>query len=126
MARVRSHARRRKTRLTSQTLSAVMDVGPRAEETLSPETSALDLAEINILELLTAEPDDVSVPSVYNDAASVFRGASDFPAERFVLGLSKCSECRNEMIYYQDRDRLANGFTFRCRVCQHAIQVAPT
>ena len=124
MARTRGHTRKKKARLTTENFSAVMEIGrrpARAEADPAPETAAVDVVEFDILELLRAEPDTVSVPTAYNDPSSVFAGATDFATDRYVLGLIVCPECRNEMMYYQRRDVLAAGYRFRCRICQHEL-----
>lgn len=115
--------RRKKTRLSSQTLSTVISMGRPPDIAEPPEGSAsgVDLIEFNILDLLRSEPEESVVPAAYNEAGSMFTGAADFPSERFVFGLMICPACRNEMIYYQERDRLLAGYPFRCRVCQHPL-----
>ena len=127
MSRARGHARKKKARLTSHTLSAVMDLdrGAVAEEPAA-QPGALESVELDILELLRAEPNAAAVPASYNDAGSVFMGAADFPADQFVLGLIQCPQCHNEMVYYQERALLAAGYRFRCRVCQHELLASLT
>ncbi len=122
MARPRGNARKKKTRLTDASFSAVMEVGgPRAEPVERPPDETSESVISSILELLRAEPDAVVMPVVYNDASRVLTAAPGYPAERFVFGLTVCSECRSENIYYQDRDVLAAGYRFRCRICQHEL-----
>src|SRR5919202_2655647 len=123
MSRARGHARKKKARLTSHTLSAVMDLDRSAA---AAQPGALESADRDILELLRAEPNAAAVPASYNDAGSVFLGAAAFPAERFVLGLIQCPQCHNEMVYYQERALLAAGYRFRCRVCQHELLASLT
>jgi hypothetical protein len=127
MSRARGHARKKKARLTSHTLSAVMDLdrGAAAEQPAA-QPGALESVERDILELLRAEPNVAAVPASYNDAGSVFMGAADFRAEQFVLGLILCPQCHNEMVYYQERALLAAGYRFRCRVCQHELLASLT
>jgi hypothetical protein len=127
MSRARGHARKKKARLTSHTLSVVMDLdrGAAAEQPAA-QPGALESVERDILELLRAEPNAAAVPASYNDAGSVFMGAADFPAEHFVLGLILCPQCHNEMVYYQERALLTAGYHFRCRVCQHELLAALT
>ncbi|MCA1598824.1 MAG: hypothetical protein LC769_07335 [Chloroflexi bacterium] len=140
MARARGNAQKKKTRLTEQSLSAVMDVAPRREprrgataggaapdsadrathESLST-TSTFDSVISSIVELLRTEPDVASMPPAYNDPDRVLTEAPHYPARRYVFGLVVCPECRNENIYYQDRDLLAAGYPFRCRICQHEL-----
>jgi hypothetical protein len=127
MSRARGHARKKKARLTSHTLSAVMDLDRRAAaEEPAAQPAALEAVERDILELLRAEPNAAAVPASYNDAGSVFMGAADFPADQFVLGLILCPQCHNEMVYYQERALLAAGYRFRCRVCQHELLASLT
>lgn len=125
MARARGNARKRKTRLTNQTFSAVMDLSRRAEPEAVDEVEGAepvtDSLEFNILDLLRAEPEVVSVPAAYNEPASIFTPAGGFATDRYVLGLMQCSECRNEMMYYQRREILSAGYAFRCRICQHEL-----
>lgn len=123
MARMRGHARRRKTRLTHQSLSAVMDIHRKAAPAVDAarEATSLDAVELNILELLRSEPDIVAMPAAYNDAASIFEADGLFPTERYVLGLLVCAACRNEVVYYQRREVLSDGYHFRCRVCQNEL-----
>src|SRR5579871_4340203 len=104
MARLRGHARRKKTRLTDRTFDAVMDIGrdaaavaDAAAEGESAEGS-LDAVELNIIELLRGDADVVAMPAAYNEATSVFTGASDFPTERYMLGLMVCPQCHSEMV----------------------------
>ena len=123
MSRARGHARKKKARLTSHTLSAVMDLD---RSTVAAQPAALESVERDILEWLRAEPNAAAVPASYNDAGSVFMGAAAFPAERFVLGLIYCPQCHNEMVYYQERALLAAGYRFRCRVCQHELLASLT
>ncbi len=141
MARGRGNggnARKKKTRLTEQSLSAVMEVAPRSgpgrgvganggapdsadratHESLSPTS---DSVISSILELLRTEPDVASMPAAYNDPDLVLTEAPHYPARRYIFGLVVCLECRNENIYYQDRDLLAAGYPFRCRICQHEL-----
>jgi hypothetical protein len=127
MSRARGHARKKKARLTSHTLSVVMDLdrGAAAEQPAA-QPGALESVERDILELLRAEPNAAAVPASYNDAGSVFMGAADFPAEHFVLGLILCPQCHNEMVYYQERALLTAGYRFRCRVCQHELLASLT
>lgn len=120
MSRTRGHMRRKKSRLTGQTLSAVMELGQRDDAAVESD----DLVELDILELLKSPPDVVTVPAAYNDAGSIYTGASAFPAQQFVFGLTVCPECHNELVYYQDRDVLAAGYLFRCRVCQHEVRAS--
>ena len=127
MSRARGHARKKKARLTSHTLSAVMDLDRNAAaEQPAAQPGALESVERDILELLRAEPNAAAVPAFYNDASSVFMGAAGFPAEQFVLGLIQCPQCHNEMVYYQERALLAAGYRFRCRVCQHELLASLT
>ena len=121
MSRTRGHTRRKKSRLTGQTLSAVMELGQRDS---GAAVESADLVELDILELLKAPPDVVTVPAAYNDVGSIYMGASAFPAQQFVFGLMVCAECHNELVYYQDRDVLAAGYLFRCRVCQHEVRAS--
>ena len=140
MARARGNAQKKKTRLTEQSLSAVMEVAPqrgprrgavaggaapdsadRATHEPAPTTSAFDSVISSIVELLRTEPDVDSMPAAYNDPERVLTAAQHYPARRYVLGLVVCPECRNENIYYQDRDLLAAGYPFRCRFCQHEL-----
>ncbi len=144
MARGRGNggnARKRKTRLTEQSLSAVMEVAPqrgagrsvvgdgsvpatadRATREPLPSTSdTSDSVISSILELLRTEPDVASMPATYNDPDRVLTEAPHYPARRYVFGLVVCPECRNENIYYQDRDLLTAGYPFRCRICQHEL-----
>src|SRR5437764_9831146 len=127
MSRARGHSRKKKARLTSHTLSAVMEIDRRAAaQEPAAQPAALESVELDILELLRAEPDAATVPASYNDAASVFMGAAGFPAGQFVFGLMLCPQCHNEMVYYQERALLAAGYRFRCRVCQHELLAALT
>lgn len=128
MSRLRGNARKKKARLTDHTLTAVMQVARRTDVAEAPpaQDAALDSVELDILALLRAEPDTAAAPSVYNDTARVFTGASDFPADRFVFGLMSCPQCHNEMVYYQRRERLSEGYHFRCRVCQHEVLASLT
>jgi|SRR5438477_9606144 len=127
MSRARGHARRKKARLTNRTLSAAMEVGHHAvAEEPAAQPTTLESVELDILELLRAEPGAATVPASYNDAGSVFTGAAGFPADHFVFGLMVCPQCHNEMVYYQERDLLAAGYRFRCRVCQHELLASPT
>lgn len=124
----RGNARKKKARLTERTLSAVMEVArPRKapeEEAVASSPESAEPVIATILELLRAEPETPSMPAIYNDASRAFRNGAGFPSERYVIGLAICPECHNENIYYQDRDLLSSGFTFRCRVCQHELQPA--
>ena len=127
MSRARGHARKKKARLTGHTLSAVMELDRRsAPEEPAAQPGALESVELDILDLLRAEPNVAAVPASYNDAGSVFMGAADFPAGQFVLGLIRCPQCHNEMVYYQERALLATGYRFRCRVCQHELLASLT
>ena len=127
MSRARGRALKKKARLTNHTLSAVMEIDRRAaSEDPAAQSAALESVELDILELLRAEPNAAAVPASYNDAGSVFLGAAAFPAEQFVLGLILCPQCHNEMVYYQERALLAAGYRFRCRVCQHELLVSLT
>src|SRR5256885_10302934 len=128
MSRARGRAHnKKKARLTNHTLSAVMEIDHRAAaEDPAAQPAALESVELDILELLRAEPDAATVPASYNDAGSVFMGAAGFPADRFVFGLILCPQCHNEMVYYQERAVLAAGYGFRCRVCQHELLVSLT
>ena len=128
MSRARGRAHnKKKARLTNHTLSAVMEIDRRAAaEDPAAQPAALESVELDILELLRAEPDAATVPASYNDAASVFMGAAGFPAEQFVFGLMLCPQCHNEMVYYQVRAVLAAGYGFRCRVCQHELLASLT
>jgi len=124
MARARGNARKRKARLTNETFSAVMDISRRAEPAAVEEvteTATVEVVEFNILDLLRAEPEVVSMPAAYNEGASIYTGAPGFATDRYVLGLVKCAECHNEMTYYQQRDLLRARYTFRCRICQHEL-----
>ena len=126
MPRPRGNARKKKARLTDSTLSTVMEVArpvsPPAEHTaIATVSEAHDPVAPSILDLLRTEPTAATMPAAYNDAGRVFTGASWFPAEHFVLGVVVCEECGNEMIYYQDRETLATGYRFRCRICQHEL-----
>ncbi len=138
MSRARGNARKKKTRLTEQSLSAVMEVArPRTvvegvasdgggfvaadADTTALLSDAADPVVSSILELLRAEPDVATMPAAYNDPARVFTGAPDYPARRYIFGLVICPECHNENMYYQDRDALAAGYHFRCRICQHEL-----
>jgi hypothetical protein len=123
MARARGHMRRRKARMSTQTLNTAMAIGhvTVADKAPADTESAEGFVEFNILDLLRTEPDETAVPAAYNDPASVFTGAPAFPSDRYVFGLIRCSACHNEMIYYQDRVRLSAGYAFRCRICQHAL-----
>lgn len=123
MARARSHVRRKKVRLTSQSLSAVISQERSADAAGAGDDvdPTHNFVEFNILDLLRDEPASVVIPAAYNDASSVFTGAENFAASGFVFGLMVCPACRNEMIYYQQRDSLASGYRFRCRVCQYQL-----
>jgi len=126
--RPRGNARKRKARLTDQTFTAVV-AGDRPEAVVAPlegsegsllrveETSGID----DLLELLRAVPDAPALPASYNDPQQTLRDTAAFSASRYVIGLLQCSECHNEIIYYQKRDVLAAGFQFRCRFCQHEL-----
>lgn len=127
MPRARGNARKKKARLTERTLSAVMEVArPRKapEEEAAASLESTEPVIATILELLRAEPEMPSMPAIYNEASRAYRNAAGFPSERYVIGLAVCPACHNENIYYQDRDLLSSGFTFRCRVCQHELQPA--
>lgn len=140
MARTRGHTRKRKTRLTNQTFSAVMDLGRRADpaaveaavetvetvETVdaAAEPTPVESVEFNILDLLRAEPETVSIPAAYNEPGSIFRDANGFATDSYLLGLVLCPECHNEMMYYQRREALVAGYHFRCWVCQHELLAA--
>lgn len=141
MVRARGNARKKKTRLTDESLSAVMEVaGPRVavagmagvaapDDALSgapTSTSTSDSVVSSILELLRSEPDIAVMPAAYNDPSRVFTGAADYPAGRYLFGLAVCPECRHENMYYQDRDVLAAGYHFRCRICQHELLATPS
>jgi len=138
----RSHghgnARKKKARLTDQTFSDVMEIGhvassptavePREPGTREPDQSgdgSLDVTSLpvvsSILDLWRSEPDEPIIPAVYNDPKHIFKNASGFPTDHFAVGLVVCPECRNEMFYYQDRAVLAEGYHFRCRICQHEL-----
>ena len=140
MARGRGNAQKKKTRLTEQSLSAVMEIAPRRgsgrgaitggaasdsvdRATREPvsTTSTFDSVISSIVELLRTDPDVAGMPPAYNDPDRVLTDAPHYPARRYVFGLVVCSECRNENIYYQDRDLLAAGYPFRCRICQHEL-----
>jgi len=138
VARARGNARKKKTRLTEQSLSDVMEVArPRAVVVDAPargSTSAdggavsgeglsppSDPVISSILELLRSEPDVATMPAVYNDPSRAFTEAPHYPARRYVFGLVVCPECHNENMYYQDRAALAAGYRFRCRICQHEL-----
>jgi len=142
------NARKKKARLTDQTFSDVMAIGhvppgPAAVElrerearesgTREPGTrqpdqggdGSLDVTSLpvvsSILDLWRSEPDEPVIPAVYNDPGHVLKDAAGFPADHFAVGLVACPECRNEMFYYQDRAVLAEGYRFRCRICQHEL-----
>lgn len=126
MTRLRGNARKRKARLTNQTLSAVMEVGGRRSEAAQeqPEVekdAALETVELDILALLRSEPDTTTVPAVYNDTTRVYTGSADFQTDRFIFGLMLCPQCHSEMVYYQRREVLESGYHFRCRICQHEL-----
>ncbi len=142
MVRARGNARKKKTRLTEESLSAVMEVArPRVAATETAQgvteeatrdgsvsevsSSASDSVVSSILELLRAEPDVAVMPAAYNDPSRAFSGAADYPAQRYLFGLAVCPECRHENMYYQDRDVLAAGYHFRCRICQHELRATP-
>jgi len=126
--RPRGNARKRKARLTDQTFTAVV-AGERPEAAVAApdgvegaaphveETSGID----DLLELLRTVPDAPTLPASYNDPNHILRDAKGFPASRYVIGLLQCSECHNEIIYYQRREVLEAGFQFRCRFCQHEL-----
>src|SRR2546423_10358938 len=99
MSRARGHARKKKARLSSHTLSAVMDLdrGAAVEEPAA-QPGALESVERNILDLLRAEPNASAVPASYNDAGSVFMGAAPFPAGQLVLGRTPCPQCHNPVV----------------------------
>ena len=120
MSRMRGHARRRRPRQTDQAPSTlVADEATGEQGELGTGSDSL----LDILEFLRrAQPDPVAVPASYNDPASIFTSAAAFPTERYVLGLIACPECQNEILYYQDRDVLAAGYHFRCRICQCMVQ----
>jgi len=127
MSRARGRAHKKKARLTNHTLSAVREIDHRsAAEDPAAQPAALESVELDILELLRAEPNAATVPASYNDAGSVFMGAAGFPADQFVFGLILCPQCHNEMVYYQVRAVLAAGYGFRCRVCQHELLASLT
>lgn len=122
MSRMRGHARRRRPRQPDQSPSTLVDDGSLAEQVeLSDSSESL----LDILDFLRhTQPDPVAVPASYNDPASIFTGAATFPTERYVLGLVACPQCQNEILYYQDRDVLAAGYRFRCRICQCVVQAS--
>jgi len=114
------NARKRKTRLTEQSLSAVMEVAPQrgAGRSVVGDGSVPATADRATREPL---PSTSSMPATYNDPDRVLTEAPHYPARRYVFGLVVCPECRNENIYYQDRDLLTAGYPFRCRICQHEL-----
>src|SRR5437763_16592290 len=104
MARAWGRGGKKKASLTSHTLSAVMEIDRRpAAQEPTAQPAALESVELDILELLRAEPDAATVPASYNDAASVFMGAAGFPAEQFGFGLMLCPLCHIELVGYQAR-----------------------
>jgi hypothetical protein len=117
---MRGHARRRKPRQPDQSPSTLVDDDAMADQA---ELQVTGDSLLDILDFLRhAEPDPVAVPASYNDPTSIFTSAAAFPTERYVLGLVACPECQNEILYYQDRDVLAAGYRFRCRICQCVVQ----
>lgn len=126
MPRPRGNARKRKARLTDQTFTAVV-AGERPEASAPDgvdgvsyyveETSGIE----DLLELLRMVPDAPTVPASYNDPTQTLRDIAGFPASLYVIGLLQCTECHNEIIYYQKREVLDAGYRFRCRFCQHEL-----
>lgn len=94
---------------------------PSGGEEAEADAGASDAVVSSILDLLRTEPDTSTMPAVYNDPGRAYTGAAGYPAQRYVFGLVVCPQCHNENIYYQDRDLLAAGYHFRCRVCQHEL-----
>ena len=127
MGRPHGNARKRKARLTESTFSAdVTGDSPAPVDADSASGYVVAPAEpdaviSSILDLLRIEQDTPVLPAAYNDSRHIFHGAPRFPTDRYIVGLLQCSECHNEMIYYQDRDVVTAGFTFRCRICQHPL-----
>jgi hypothetical protein len=66
------------------------------------------------------EEDDTDVPGAAKAAAyeQGLAPINGFVFAHYKLGTITCASCHYELMYYQDRELLRRGFTFRCRVCQ--------
>jgi hypothetical protein len=111
------NARKQKRQLSDTTLRSVIGAAEGPAEALLPDDLALESAEGDALFADDDEEDLVTEgrQAMYEQGLAPING---FVFSRYVLGTATCSACRYEMIYYQDRAVLHQGFTLRCRVCQ--------
>jgi hypothetical protein len=47
-----------------------------------------------------------------------------FRAQDYQFGYVTCANCHNDQAYYLHRAVLADGYTFRCRICRLEMTVA--
>lgn len=108
----RSHggnARKQKRELTDATFLSVIS----GTDELLTSVSAAVLGEDVIDDV--DDPSATLVERIYDQGLAPING---FVFSRFELGTAHCSNCQCELMYYQDREILRQGFIIRCRVCQ--------
>ena len=114
------NARKRKAKLTDATFHKMIGVAPPAE------------APIGILPVAEPSTDDSigDSPSppprvMFNLVRPARRAARTrpFDSQEYQFGYADCRHCRNEQAYYLHQEDLAEGYTFRCRVCRMEMTI---
>lgn len=108
------NARKQKRELTDATFLSVIS---GHDET---DTAAVAAgAGAAVQEPLDEQEDDFPAPparsALHEQGLAPING---FVFSRYRFGAITCAACHCELMYYQDRELLRHGFTFRCRVCQ--------
>jgi hypothetical protein len=111
------NARKHKRELTDATFLSVLSGDDDADGVSSPSGGVGAGAAVHDAH---DEEDDTDVPGAAKAAAyeQGLAPINGFVFARYKLGTITCTSCHCELMYYQDRELLRGGFTFRCRVCQ--------
>jgi len=112
------NARKRKAKLTDATFHAMIGAAPPSEALVV----MIDLEA----EAVSATIDAAAAVMVdYDRIESAPRRLMprDFSAQDYQFGYATCANCHNDQAYYLHHAVLADGYTFRCRICRLEMTV---
>lgn len=113
------NARKRKAKLTDATFQAMIGRAGAADAsiaTLDPNASAEDT-------VLNADGTRVRVGVALAQQARR-APARPFCCQDYHFGYITCGTCQSDQAFYVHQADLAQGYTFRCRICRHELTIS--
>lgn len=117
------NARKRKAKLTDATFQAMIGGAATVEDALGTiDVAAED--EDGVVVLVAVQPGAAPVADrLPADTATGGAATRRFSCQDYQFGYAVCRNCHNDQAYYVHQADLANGYTFRCRVCRMEMTI---